>query len=210
MPRAGFTSIKDDWAKARSLNEHWVTVVRTGDRVLDLPSALASSAWTLAQIGETSEAMTRLQEGEQVLERHVTKGYLGIVGWTYYELGRAALLLGRLEEARSLGERALACSPSHPGFAAPALHLLGDVATHPDQLDAERGLAHYREALALAEPRGMRPLVAHCHLGLGSLYRRTDKREQGRGYVVTAATMYRQMDMRYWLEQADAQTRALR
>ena len=42
----------------------------------------------------------------------------------------------------------------------------------------ERGEAHYRQALALAEPRGMRPLVAHCHLGLGKLYRRTGKREQ--------------------------------
>jgi tetratricopeptide (TPR) repeat protein len=152
-----------------------------------------------------SEAMTRLQEGEQVLERHVTKGYLGIVGWTYYELGRAALLLGRLEEARSLGERALACSPSHPGFAAPALHLLGDVATHPDQLDAERGLAHYREALALAEPRGMRPLVAHCHLGLGKLFRRTGRADEARTQLSTAIEMIRAMGMKFWLPEAEAE-----
>jgi hypothetical protein len=45
------------------------------------------------------------------------------------------------------------------------------------RFDAESGEAHYRKALALAEPRGMRPLVAHCHLGLGKLYRRIGERK---------------------------------
>ena len=49
----------------------------------------------------------------------------------------------------------------------------------------------------------MRPLVAHCHLGLGKLYRRTGKREQAQEHLATATTMYREMDMRFWLEQAD-------
>ena len=63
----------------------------------------------------------------------------------------------------------------------------------------------YREALALAEPRGMRPLVAHCHLGLGKLYRRTGKREQAQEHLSTATSMYREMGMTYWLEQAEAE-----
>ena len=198
-----FRLLKGDWAKARSLNEHWVAVVRTGNSILDLPSAVASSAWVLAQVGEASEALTRLWEGEQLLERHVERGYRGIVGWTYYSLGRAGLLLGRLDEARSLADRAVKYSPSHPGFAAHAQHLLGDIATHPDRFDAESGEAHYRKALALAEPRGMRPLVAHCHLGLGKLYRRTSHREQAHENLATAARMYREMDMGFWLEQAE-------
>jgi hypothetical protein len=60
-------------------------------------------------------------------------------------------------------------------------------------------------ALALAEPRGMRPLIAHCHLGLGKLYRRTGKREQVHEHLTTAATMYRETDMTYWLEKAEAE-----
>jgi len=60
---------------------------------------------------------------------------------------------------------------------------------------------------ALAEPRGMRPLIAHCHLGLGKLYRRTGKREQARDALTTATTMYREMGMTYWLEQAEAAVR---
>ncbi len=117
-------------------------------------------------------------------------------------LGRTCLLLGRLDEARRLADRALESSPHQPGFAPHVRHLLGDIATHPDRFDAESGEAHYREALALAEPRGMRPLVAHCHLGLGRLSRRTGKREQAHEHLTTAAAMYREMGMGFWLEQA--------
>jgi len=119
-------------------------------------------------------------------------------------VGRACLLLGSLDEAHRLGDRAVACSPRQFGFAAHALLLLGDIATHADRLDPESGEAHYRQALGLAEPRGMRPLVAHCHLGLGKLYRRSGKREQAQEDLATAATMFREMGMTYWLEQAEA------
>jgi tetratricopeptide (TPR) repeat protein len=111
-------------------------------------------------------------------------------------------VLGRLDEAQTLGERVLERSPSRHGVVANALHLLGDIATHPDRFDAESGAARYRQALALAEPRGMRPLVAHCHLGLGKLYRRTGQRERAHEHLTTATTMYREMGMTYWLEQA--------
>jgi hypothetical protein len=57
--------------------------------------------------------------------------------------------------------------------------------------------------LVLAEPRGMRPLVAHCHLGLGKLYRRTGKREPAQEHLATATTMYREMGMTYWLERLE-------
>ena len=55
----------------------------------------------------------------------------------------------------------------------------------------------------------MRPLVAHCHLGLGKLYRGTGKREQAQEHLTTATTMYRDMDMRFWLEQAEVELQAL-
>ena len=100
-------------------------------------------------------------------------------------------------------------SPHRPGVAAHAQHLVGDIATHPDRFDAESGEAHYRQALALAEPRGMRPLVAHCHLGLAKLYRRTGKQQEAQEHLTTATTMYREMDMGFWLEQAEAVMGAL-
>jgi uncharacterized protein HemY len=56
----------------------------------------------------------------------------------------------------------------------------------------------------------MRPLIAHCHLGLGKLYRRTDKREQAQEHLTIATTMYREMDMTYWLAPAGAELNVLR
>jgi hypothetical protein len=55
----------------------------------------------------------------------------------------------------------------------------------------------------------MRPLIAHCHLGLSKLYQRTGKREQAREHLTIATTMYREMDMSFWLAQAEAETREL-
>ena len=49
----------------------------------------------------------------------------------------------------------------------------------------------------------MRPRIAHCHLGLGTLYRRTGKRQEAQEHLTTATTMYREMDMRFWLAQAE-------
>jgi hypothetical protein len=51
----------------------------------------------------------------------------------------------------------------------------------------------------------MRPLVAHCHLGLGKLYRRTGDHAKADEHLTTARAMYREMDMEFWLEKADAE-----
>lgn len=199
--------LKGDWEVAQSLIARVIDVLRAGKIVIMLPHAVAASARILAQRGETNEALVRLREGEQLLERNAARGIVGQRGETYGMLGRVALLLGLHDEARRLGERAIQCSERQPGFAAHALHLLGDIASHPDCFDAARGEAHYRDALALAEPRGARPLIAHCHLGLGKLYRRTANREQAKEHLATAISMYREMDMSYWLEQVEAELR---
>jgi pimeloyl-[acyl-carrier protein] synthase len=55
----------------------------------------------------------------------------------------------------------------------------------------------------------MRPLVAHCHLGLARLHRRTGKREQAQEHLTTATTMYREMGMTYWLDRATTELKEL-
>ena len=136
-------------------------------------------------------------------ERHAARGIVSLR--EHHELRRTCLVLGRLSEAQQMGERAVEHPHLSLGWRAYALHLLGDIASHPDRFDAENAETKYREALALAEPRCMRPLVAHCHLGLGRLYRRTGKREQAQEHLNTATTMYREMGMAYWIEKAEAQ-----
>ncbi len=195
--------LKGDWVKARALLEHAIAVVRAGDVIIMLSWAIASSAWVLAQLGEAHEALTRLQEGEQLVEHQTAKNVVSLAPWIYHALGRAALLLDQPDEAQRLASLAFKFSSGHHGYTAHVLHLLGDIAMHPDRVDAERGEGYYRQALALAEPRGMRPLVAHCHLGLGNLYRRTAKPEQTRHFAIATA-MCREMDMQFWLPQAQA------
>jgi hypothetical protein len=63
--------------------------------------------------------------------------------------------------------------------------------------------------LALAEPRSMRPLVAHCHFGLSKLHRRRGDHEQAQKHLTTAMAMYREMGMTYWLAQVEAELRQL-
>jgi len=196
--------LEGDWGHARSLLEQGITAYRTGKVFLNLPHAVACSAWALARAGDAGEAMARLCEGGQMLDREEGSGILGIHGEACQALGRAALLLGRIDEAHDLGDRALRYSRSHRGFAAHAWHLLGDVAAHAGRFDADAAEGHYRQALALAEAGAMRPLVAHCHLGLSGLHRRGNRREQAIEELATARAMYREMDMRFWLDQARA------
>jgi hypothetical protein len=79
--------------------------------------------------------------------------------------------------------------------------LPGSILIPPATLTLAEG--HYRQALALAQERGMRPLVARCHAGLAGLYRRLGKRERAQAHFTTATTMYRDMGMTYWLGRAE-------
>jgi hypothetical protein len=56
----------------------------------------------------------------------------------------------------------------------------------------------------------MRPLVAHCYLGLGKLFRRMGQGHEAQERVATASSMHREMDMRYWVERAEAETKLLK
>ena len=78
------------------------------------------------------------------------------------------------------------------------------VQAHADPPDTAQAEAYYQQAMALAEELGMRPLQAHCHLGLGTLYATTGQRQQARASLSTAVEMYRAMDMTFWLPQAEA------
>ena len=116
------------------------------------------------------------------------------------------MLAGRLEEAHALGERALALAHAHKerGNEAYALRLLGEIAARREPSEVAPAEGHYRQALALAEELGMRPLVAHCHCGLGTLYAKTGQREQARTELAAAIALYRDMDMTFWLPQTEA------
>jgi tetratricopeptide (TPR) repeat protein len=121
-------------------------------------------------------------------------------------LGEAQGLAGHLEEAHTLTERTLALARERleRGHEAYALRLLGEIAAHREPPAVEQAAAYYQQALALAEGLGMRPLQAHCHRSLGSLYATIGQREQGRAELSAAIELYRAMDMAFWLPGAEA------
>ena len=116
------------------------------------------------------------------------------------------MLAGGMKEATQVAGRALelAKDTKEAGNQAWALRLLGEVAaqTDPPTPGAE---ASYREAIALAETLGMRPLQAHCHLGLGTLYRRIGRPDEARTELSFAAEEYRAMEMGTWLARAESE-----
>jgi class 3 adenylate cyclase/tetratricopeptide (TPR) repeat protein len=121
-------------------------------------------------------------------------------------LGEAQLLAGHLEEAHALAEGVLTLTRNHQerGNQAYALRLLGEIAARRDPPEIDLAEAHYQHALALAKELGMRPLQAHCHRSLGTLYTKTGQPEQARAELSTAMEMYRAMEMTFWLPETEA------
>jgi tetratricopeptide (TPR) repeat protein len=122
------------------------------------------------------------------------------------DLSEAYLLAGRLEEARQRAAQAvdLARQYKQRGNQAWALWLLGESTARQASSEVEPAACHYRQALALAEELGMRPLQAHCHRGLGTLYAQTGQRELARTALSAAIVLYQTMGMTFWLPQTEA------
>ena len=126
-------------------------------------------------------------------------------------LAEAHLLAGRMDEAGELARQATELARTHEerGHEAWALRLLGEASARGDPLDLSTTEDHYRQALGLATELGMRPLMAHCHLGLGKLYRRVGRHDSAQEHLTTATTMYREMDMAFWLTRAEELLRSM-
>jgi tetratricopeptide (TPR) repeat protein len=192
-----------DLSRALPLLERAVGICYEADLPVYFPGIAAAlgAAYTLAR--RVADAVPLLT---QAIEQTIAKEMVDEQVSCSISLGEAQLLAGRLEEAHALAEHALALASAHQerGHQAYALRLLGDIAARRDPPEVEQAEAHYHQTLTLANELGMRPLLAHCHLGLGTLYITTDQREQARAELSTAIALYRSMDMTFWLPQAEA------
>jgi tetratricopeptide (TPR) repeat protein len=183
-------------------------------RTREVPWLLPHFAWALGAAyhgtGRRAEGLALMEDAARGFAARTTVSgavWPGRVG----TLGGAYLLDGRLADATRIAQDELAAARQRGerGVEGHLLRLLGDIAAHPDRFEVDAAETHYREAQALAEALGLHPLMAHCHLGLGALYRRAGKRQQAREYLTTAATMFGEMDMRYWVTQAEAELKEL-
>jgi tetratricopeptide (TPR) repeat protein len=186
-------------------------------RVLDQGLALcrATDNWDAmrviaASLGYAYALVGRLAEGRALLEEALREGSRmgALQAQSLYiaRLSAVCLLEGCVDEALQHARQALALARQYGerGHEAFALYQLGSVHAHAELPDAALAEAAYREAIILAEALGMRPLQAHCHRGLGTLYAMLGQRAQARAALTTAIEMYRAMDMAFWLPQTEA------
>jgi len=148
---------------------------------------------------------TGLALGEQGVEQAVARGNPRVLAFVITCLSEAYLLAGRLEDAHQRAAQAIELARQYKqrGTQAWALWLLGESTVRQTSPEVELAAGYYRQALALAEELGMRPLQAHCHRGLGTLYAQTGQRELARTALSTAIVLYQTMEMRFWLPQAE-------
>jgi tetratricopeptide (TPR) repeat protein len=190
--------------------EHAIRVLEQGLALCRASGSQTNVRVIAASLGYAYALHGRLAEGHALLEEanslNIRTGALARHARRVTWLSEVCRLAGRYDEAWQHARQALdlARQCKERGNEALALHQLGVVHAHADPPDVVQAKSYCQQALALAEELGMRPLVAHCHLGLGTLYTKTGQWEQARAELSAAIELYRGMEMQFWLPQAEA------
>ena len=188
------------------------STLKRGLAIQESREILALRGMLLAGLGHAHTLSGRIGKALPLLEQSVEQSIFVRSPqhpFPFLFLGKAYLEAGRIEQSMAAASQCLELCRTRRdrGSEAWSLSLLAEIGLRRAPLDAERALERWREAMTLATDLGMRPLIAHCHLGLGKLYHRAGKREEAHKYLTTATTMYGEMDMRFWLERAMAEVR---
>jgi len=178
-------------------------LTREWSLVINRPYAVTGLGYSYATVGRLDEALPLLVEGLELFRRGTLWHPHSRASW----LAEGLLRLDRTEDAQRVAKLLLdlATETGARRDEALALRVLGNVYSRAECLEPGRAEEHYMQSLGLSQRLGMRPLTAHCHFGLAKLDRLTNKHEQAREQLTTAITMYREMGMQFWLEQAEVQ-----
>jgi class 3 adenylate cyclase/tetratricopeptide (TPR) repeat protein len=181
---------------------------RSADVRFDLPLVAYRLGSTYALSGRVSEGIRLLEEA---LEEAVSIGINNYRSQIESCLSEAYLLAGKVGHATDLASRAIerARAQNERGVTAWTLRGLAEIACQKEARDLTSAEAHYRQALALAGELDMRPLIAHCHLGLSKVHASTGRRDLAISTVQIATKQYRDLDMPFWLEKAEETFKAL-
>jgi class 3 adenylate cyclase/tetratricopeptide (TPR) repeat protein len=167
--------------------------------------------FTIPHLGFAYVLDGRVKEGLPLIEEAVQKtedlGMMFCHTISLTLLCEAFLLSGRIDEAAKAAQRALQLCRKYKsrGYEGWSLRLLGEISSHEKAYAFQNAENYYGEAMALAKGLGMRPLMAHCHIGLGRVYRRKKRQEQAQYHINEATALFRDMEMILWLEKAEAE-----
>ena len=201
--------VRGDLGEAIRLHERSIALCRQWDFAAWVHLASGALGWSCVRSGRVEEGVSLMERALPALEGTAFRLFHSLMVWY---LGEGHLRANRLQEAAVAARRTLtlARERAERGYEAWALYSLGNTASHGEAEELGTADARFREAKALADELGMRPLLAHCHFGLGKLCHRGAKRQEGDEHTTTATTMYREMGMTYWLEEAGRELEALR
>ena len=199
---------RGDLHQATLALEHALEICQGVDSPPLFHAVSSALGYAYALSGRSAEAIPVLEEG---VERPVIAGSNEGQSLRKIWLSEAYLLAGREADARAAAKRGLGLARQHKerGHEAYTLRLLGEIAAREDPVVIGKAEDHYRQALALAEELGMRPLMAHCHIGLGKLYRRAGSRTKQKVHRTNGVAMMREMEMGLWLERAEVESKEL-
>jgi tetratricopeptide (TPR) repeat protein len=174
-----------------------------------IPALTAALGYAYALTDRLGEAIPLL---DQAIAEQISTGRMASHSARLVALGEAYLMAGRAAEAAAVADRALAFSRERAerGNEARALRLLGAIAHEADPTDVEKADACYRQAMALADELGMRPLVGRCHLGLGLLHRRQGQRTLADDHLAAARGLFGELQMDYWFRRSETERQGLR
>ena len=180
--------------RSLALCRHWKLAA-----LFDVIAGHLGAAYTLAR--RPAEAIPLLEEALAREHRHWFEPFPSLA------LADAYLRVGRPRDARHQADRALelAHQRGQRGHEAWIRWTLGEIAAQTGAADTPTAAEHYRHALALATELGMRPLAAHCQLGLAQWHRATGDRARAEEHLAAARTLYREMNMTLWLAQTQAE-----
>ena len=191
------------FSHALPLLERTLALCQEADLPYGVPGTLFRLGWAYAQAGRPTEALPYLDQAGQWAASHQTDEEnairLVLLGESYVSLGDLAAAIPPAHAALALAQER-----QERGFQAYALRLLGALAAQGPEPDVAAAAGYYRQSIRLAQELGMRPLLAHGHLGVGLLYSRLGRRTQATAALSTAVALYRALAMTFWLPQAEA------
>ena len=167
--------------------------------------------WTASSLGLAYALAGRHSEGIELAQEAVKRGEeLRLTRFQPLRvslLANSYLLAGQSENALVAARNALELARRYQerGPEAWALYLIAASMAQLQPAEGQEMRDSYLAALRLAEELGMRPLVAHCHIGLGRLHAACGDKNTARNELQTALSMYCQMDMGFWLAKATAE-----
>ena len=168
------------------------------------PGQAAALGLAYALDGRVAAGLALVEQGVEQAGRQGQTEASGAHGRLAQRSVSAGWPPGGRAPTRRAGARSRPPVHSNAAHQAWALWLLGESTARQASPEGELAAGHYRQALALAEELGMRPLQAHCQRGLGTLYAAIGQWEQARITLSTAIELYRAMGMTFWLPQTEA------